>query len=231
MKLSLTYYFLLFMIYSIMGWLLEVICKLNDEKKFINRGFLIGPYCPIYGCGAVLITFLLYRYSFDPLVLFIMTTISCGILEYMTSFVMEKLFKTRWWDYSDVKYNINGRICLNTMLPFGVLGVVVFFIVNPFIKYLLSFISYDILKIVAILLFAMYLIDNIITFFIINKYRDSITNIEKDSTEEIVKIREKFMKKGFLYSRLIKAFPTMKSTKERLVALRNRINRELYKYR
>lgn len=223
--------FLLFIIYSFIGWIMEVIVKFVEKKRFINRGFLIGPLCPIYGYGAILILLLLRPYKRSVILLFFMAILICSFLEYMTSFVMEKLFKTRWWDYSDVKYNINGRICLNTMLPFGVLGVVVFFIVNPFIKYLLSFISYDILKIVAILLFAMYLIDNIITFFIINKYRDSITNIEKDSTEEIVKIREKFMKKGFLYSRLIKAFPTMKSTKERLVALRNRINRELYKYR
>ena len=223
--------FLLFIIYSFIGWIMEVIVKFVEKKRFINRGFLIGPLCPIYGYGAILILLLLLPYKRSVILLFFMAILICSFLEYMTSFVMEKLFKTRWWDYSDVKYNINGRICLNTMLPFGVLGVVVFFIVNPFIKYLLSFISYDILKIVAILLFAMYLIDNIITFFIINKYRDSITNIEKDSTEEIVKIREKFMKKGFLYSRLIKAFPTMKSTKERLVALRNRINRELYKYR
>ena len=223
--------FLLFIIYSFIGWIMEVIVKFVEKKRFINRGFLIGPLCPIYGYGAILILLLLRPYKRSVILLFFMAILICSFLEYMTSFVMEKLFKTRWWDYSNVKYNINGRICLNTMLPFGVLGVVVFFIVNPFIKYLLSFISYDILKIVAILLFAMYLIDNIITFFIINKYRDSITNIEKDSTEEIVKIREKFMKKGFLYSRLIKAFPTMKSTKERLVALRNRINRELYKYR
>lgn len=223
--------FLLFIIYSFIGWIMEVIVKFVEKKRFINRGFLIGPLCPIYGYGAILILLLLRPYKRSVILLFFMAILICSFLEYMTSFVMEKLFKTRWWDYSNVKYNINGRICLNTMLPFGVLGVVVFFIVNPFIKYLLSFISNDVLKIVAILLFAMYLIDNIITFFIINKYRDSITNIEKDSTEEIVKIREKFMKRGFLYRRLIKAFPTMKSTKERLVALRNRINRELYKYR
>ena len=69
MELNLTYYFLLFMIYSIAGWILEVTCKYIDYKRFINRGFLIGPYCPIYGYGAILITFLLYRYESDPIVL------------------------------------------------------------------------------------------------------------------------------------------------------------------
>ena len=70
MKLGIMYYFLLFMIYSIAGWILEVTCKYIDYKRFINRGFLIGPYCPIYGYGAILITFLLYRYESDPIVLF-----------------------------------------------------------------------------------------------------------------------------------------------------------------
>lgn len=67
MNISITQYFLLFIIYSFCGWLLEVTCKLIEYKRFINRGFLIGPYCPIYGWGAVAITFLLYKYSYDPL--------------------------------------------------------------------------------------------------------------------------------------------------------------------
>lgn len=68
------------MIYSVAGWILEVTCKLIEYKRFINRGFLIGPYCPIYGWGAVAITFLLHRYSYDPLILFFMTLLTCSIL-------------------------------------------------------------------------------------------------------------------------------------------------------
>ena len=111
-------YFLLYLIYSIGGWLLEVSCKLVEKKKFINRGFLIGPYCPIYGTGAVIMTILLKKYIDDPITLFIMAMLTCSILEYITSYVMEKLFNARWWDYSTYRFNINGRICLETTIPF-----------------------------------------------------------------------------------------------------------------
>ena len=81
--------FLLFMLYSIMGWLLEVTCKLIEKHKFINRGFLIGPYCPIYGHGAILMILLLIKYQSDPLLLFTMSIVICSILEYFTSYFMK----------------------------------------------------------------------------------------------------------------------------------------------
>ena len=125
-------YFLLFMIYAILGWCMEVTCKLIQYKRFINRGFLIGPYCPIYGYGAILITFLLKKYTNDPIALFFMAIIICGTLEYLTSYFMEKIFKARWWDYSQKKFNINGRVCLNTIIPFGLLGLFIMYVSNPF---------------------------------------------------------------------------------------------------
>ena len=79
---------------------MEVTCKSIEAKKIINRGFMIGPYCPIYGWGALAITILLKRYIDDWIVLLFMSIITCGILEYATSYVMEKLFHARWWDYS-----------------------------------------------------------------------------------------------------------------------------------
>ena len=91
-------YFLLFILYSFLGWCLEVGVKLYDDHRFVNRGFLIGPYCPIYGFGAIFMSLFLNRYLEDPLVLFIMIVVSCSILEYTTSYVLEKVFHTRWWD-------------------------------------------------------------------------------------------------------------------------------------
>ena len=126
-------YFLLFIIYAVAGWIMEVTCKLIQYKRFINRGFLIGPYCPIYGYGALLITFLLGRYKYDALVLFVMAIVVCGTLEYLTSLVMEKMFKARWWDYSQRKFNLNGRVCLGTIIPFGILGLMVTYVTNPFL--------------------------------------------------------------------------------------------------
>ena len=104
--------FLLFLMYSFVGWSLEVIGKLLEKGKFVNRGFLVGPYCPIYGVGSILMIILLNRYINDPPTLFIMSILLFSVLEYSTSYFMEKIFKIRWWDYTRRKFNINGRICL-----------------------------------------------------------------------------------------------------------------------
>lgn len=90
-------YILLFFVTAMLGWVMEVVCKLIQFHRFINRGFLIGPYCPIYGFGSVLITLLLSRYAESPVVVFLMGMIICGTLEYLTSYLMEKLFHARWW--------------------------------------------------------------------------------------------------------------------------------------
>ena len=102
--------FILFIIYSILGWSLEVLLSLYEHKRFINRGFLIGPYCPIYGAGSILLTLLLTNYENNIIILFILSMVICGILEYFVSFILEKIFKLRWWDYTNMKFNINGRI-------------------------------------------------------------------------------------------------------------------------
>ena len=95
MRMLLEHYFLLFFVSAVLGWMMEVTAKLIQFHRFINRGFLIGPYCPIYGVGSVLITALLSRYSKDPVTVFIMAMVVCGTLEYLTSYLMEKLFHAR----------------------------------------------------------------------------------------------------------------------------------------
>ena len=112
-------YIILFFIYSFLGWSIEVFREFQDKNHFVNRGFLIGPICPIYGVGGVLMLLTLGKYKDSPIVLFCMSIIIFSILEYFTSYIMEKLFKARWWDYSNNKYNLNGRICAETMIPFG----------------------------------------------------------------------------------------------------------------
>ena len=155
-------YILLFFIYSIFGWIMEVVCKLIEKKKFINRGFLIGPYCPIYGHGAILITLLLQKYINDPIALFIMGIVICSILEYLTSYFMEKIFHARWWDYSQRKFNINGRICLRTMIPFGLLGLFIMYVSNPFFFDVIEKIPNVTLNIICITLLIIFFINNIV---------------------------------------------------------------------
>ena len=130
-------YIALFFIYSFLGWLMESVSDTIKKKKFVNRGFLIGPYCPIYGAGVLLITILLRKYNEDIWITFFMSLLICGTLEYLTSYVMEKWFKARWWDYSQRKFNLNGRICLETLIPFGLAGTFIIYIANPFfLKYI-----------------------------------------------------------------------------------------------
>ena len=216
MNISITQYFLLFIIYSFCGWLLEVTCKLIEYKRFINRGFLIGPYCPIYGWGAVAITFLLYKYSYDPLILFMMTIVTCAILEYLTSLVMEKLFKARWWDYSAKKYNINGRICLETVVPFGILGCLVMYVLNPITFKYLNMLSNSMLNIISAICFTIFITDNIVSYNVISSFTKTVKTINvgkiKDNTEEITKkVREVLIGKSFFNKRLMEAYPNLQA--------------------
>lgn len=200
-------YFLLFLFYSFLGWILEmVVCSIAD-KKVVNRGFLIGPYCPIYGSGCLLIISLLHKYQDDPFTLFIMAIIVCSLLEYFTSYIMEKLFKARWWDYSDRRFNINGRICLDNLVLFGILGLLIFYVANPFFGGLIDRFNDTVLIIVAIVLFVVFIVDGIISLKVISGFKNVAKSIHKDSTDEITsKVRELLLEKNWLYKRLIKAF-------------------------
>lgn len=208
-------YFLLFMLYAFLGWCLEVICKLVSDHKFINRGFLIGPYCPIYGYGAIIMTLLLKKYLDDPVTLFIMIILTCSILEYFTSYILEKLFATRWWDYSTYKFNINGRICLETMIPFGIFGLLLMYKVTPFFMNIINAIPNIWLITIACILFIIFLIDNIISFKImnniksLNKETQAKKLIKKDDTEKITELVRKQLKtsKRKFHERLFKAYP------------------------
>ncbi len=205
-------WFLLFMIYSFIGWFIEVIDIFLITKKWINRGFLLGPYCPIYGYGSLFIIYFLHSYTDNPLVLFIMTVVICSILEYGTSYVMEKIFKARWWDYSNSKFNINGRICLVNMILFGIGGCLILYIANPFITHILSLIPGQLLTIMAIVLFVIFLTDNLVSFKVILNFKKVATNIRKDSTEEISKkVKAVLSSSSFLGKRLMNAFPDVKA--------------------
>lgn len=205
-------WFLLFMIYSFIGWIIEVIDIFITTKKLVNRGFLIGPYCPIYGYGSLFIIYFLSSYTDSPIVLFVMTIAICSVLEYSTSYLMEKIFKARWWDYSNNKYNINGRICVGNMLLFGIGGCMILYVANPFITHCLSLLPAQILTIMAILLLSIFLIDNLVSFKVILNFKKVATTIRKDSTEEISKrVKAVLSSKSFLSKRLMNAFPNVKA--------------------
>ena len=204
-------YFLLYFIYSIIGWFLEVGLAFYEHKKFVNRGFLIGPYCPIYGVGCLLLTILLSKYINEPGVIFAFSIFICATLEYLTSYLMEKIFKLRWWDYSNMKFNINGRICLETLIPFGIIGVLVVKYISPFLINTVNSINFNILVIINIIILSILITDILISFNVVFNLKNVTRNLNKDSTEEIKKAIYKFIHNNiFMYNRIVKAFPNMK---------------------
>lgn len=206
--------FLFFLFYSFCGWFIEVMGELIANKRFVNRGFLIGPYCPIYGYGTVLITIFLEAYKQNIGIVFGMSVIICGILEYLTSFFMEKIFKARWWDYSDKKFNINGRVCLETLVPFGVGGTLVLCVLNKYVLYVLRIIPSLPLHIIAITLFTLFVVDNIVSSSIISKISAKIGKVSEDSTQLIrAKVKEIMETAPSLFKRVLKAYPQYKPLK------------------
>lgn len=224
-------YFLLFLTYAFLGWCMEVTCKLIQFKRFINRGFLIGPYCPIYGWGALAITLLLQRYTNDIIVLFVMAVIVCSFIEYFTSYFMEKKYHARWWDYSNKKFNINGRICLDTMIPFGILGVFIMYVSNPFFMGIYNDIPEIWLHTISGILFILYIIDNVISARIISSIHIEEEKIA-DNTEEITneiatKIKQLLKQKSWLHRRLVNAYPNFKF--EKLELIKERLEKQKQK--
>ena len=176
-------YILLFFVTAMLGWVMEVVCKLIQFHRFINRGFLIGPYCPIYGFGSVLITLLLSRYAESPLVVFLMGMIICGTLEYLTSYLMEKLFHARWWDYSNFRFNLQGRVCLLGALIFGLGGVGVVLGSQPYVERVTDMIPLPMLHTLVTVLALITIIDLAITvagMLEFERVLDSVSQVVQD---------------------------------------------------
>lgn len=124
---------LCFFIYGFLGWCTEVAFAAAKEQRFVNRGFLNGPICPIYGIGVVAVVLLLMPYKNNLLILYIASTIVVTALEWVTGFILEKLFHSKWWDYSNMPLNLNGYVCLLFSLIWGVACVVIVKWIHPLI--------------------------------------------------------------------------------------------------
>lgn len=161
--MSYSEFFFYFFVYSFLGWFYEsTLCSLVGERRFINRGFLLGPYCPIYGTGAVL-CWLVLKNSTNVFWVFGSSAVLCCSLEYITSFCMEKFFNARWWDYSNMPFQLQGRICLYGGVIFGAGNVAIRFIVQPALMQLIMNIDQGPLFVFALLLFGIMVIDTALT--------------------------------------------------------------------
>ena len=139
---ALVYAYFYLVLYSFLGWICESTYVSIPKGHFVNRGFFYGPYIPIYGFGSLIALYPLLPFQNNPLIIFFLGSFLCSVMEYITSWVMEKLFHMRWWDYSYRKYNINGRVCLLNSTLFGLMLLALVYVVHPFAKHLVTSIPF-----------------------------------------------------------------------------------------
>ena len=183
--------FTYFMIYSILGWMGELVwCSVEQKEIVKNRGFFFGPYCPIYGFGAIIIIYFLTPYKEDLLALFVISMIVCSILEYFTSWILEKLFNTRWWDYSNYKFNLEGRICLLNSTTFGLCAVGLVHFLHPFISGIINVIPYNFHLSLVIIVAVIFAFDFVMTTIGVVKLRKILKSLRHKKAKKL------FFKKG-----------------------------------
>ena len=173
-----------FVIYSFLGWVLESIVRTICEKKIINTGFLIGPFCPIYGFGAIIMLLFLDIFKNNIFLLFFISVIALTLWEYIVGVLLEKFFSTKYWDYSNHKFNYKGRICLTNSIAWGVLGVLFINYIHPFIIQTLSYVEFMYVAIIASVIVLILLIDAIISIIKVKNIKSTLEKIE-DINEQI----------------------------------------------
>lgn len=204
-------HFLFMIVISIIGWMMEVICKSIEYGRYINRGFLIGPWCPIYGVGAVLMVHRLSDYAESPIAVFLLGMTLCGILEYLTSYLLERIFHARWWDYSHKCFNLNGRICANTLIPFGLLGLLLIYVLKPFLFALFDGLPSLALNLLFYFTLALFAADVIISCNVLGIIRKHASSTGADDTEMLTKaVREELGRRNLLARRTLRAYPGLK---------------------
>ena len=182
MIITLEHYFLWFLFYSFVGWMYESILVSCQQHRLVNRGFLNGPLCPIYGTGAILGVAILGNVH-NPIISFLISMVGATILEYTTSWVMEQLFHARWWDYSNFRFNLQGRVCLLGALIFGLGGVGVVLGSQPYVERVTDKIPLPMLHTLVTLLALITIIDLAVTvagMLEFERVLDSVSQVVQD---------------------------------------------------
>ena len=188
-------WFLYFVIYSIIGWIFETIYVSLRLKKFTPRGFLFGPYCPIYGIGAVLSAAICIALDLHWYGGFIAILIASSLLELFASYILEKIFKVRWWDYERYKFNLNGRIALIPSLGLAIVGTIAIYGLMAFLMMMTEGMSILSLLVIDIIAAVIMLTDFIVTIFPLVKVKNIFDRDNVDRTAEIRKYKVKYYKK------------------------------------
>ena len=206
-------YIIYFMIYACLGWLCEVVYCSIINKKFINRGFLILPICPIYGFGGLFVILLLNwlkQYTLGFLYIGLLGCVITTIVEYLTSYIMEKIFKMRWWDYSNKKYNINGRVCLLNSILFMILSLVIIYVIHPIINIYVSSLNSSWIYVIGSISFVCVICDTIYSSI---QVTDFVNKIEDIISNKVFDFKERYHKFEYKLKKFINRFPTMKLNK------------------
>lgn len=180
-------YFLLFMLYAHLGWWLEVIIFYFQTHTFVNRGFLMGPYCSIYGFGCLFITILFGKYRDKPVKLFFLSAIWCSVIEYVVGYAMEIIFGGRWWQYTDANIlNINGRVWIVTTILFGVLATILITKIEPLLFKFIEKIPKKFINTVALTIAVIYILDTATTSSFVVGARDKIELINNNDCTNVI---------------------------------------------
>ena len=188
---AIIYLIAFFFIYSFLGWVLESVTKTISQKKLVNSGFLYGPFCPIYGLGAVWMILILKSFEGNYITIFILSFIIFTIWEYFVGWLLEKVFHTKYWDYSYYKFQIKGRVCLVNSLTWGFLGVAFTELIHPVVTYIISLLPSQIISVAVPILIIYLIIDFVVTSIKIKNIKikiykfNEITNNLKEKIEEL----------------------------------------------
>lgn len=184
-------YFLYFIIYSFLGWIYETFYCTIHEKAWENRGFLYGPCIPLYGVGATLAQILFMDLPIKGLddpsftTIFIGCAVGSFFLEYGTSYILEKRFHARWWDYSDLPLNINGRVCLIFTLCFGFAGVLVTQIIIPPIVEIISYFPTVLIELLALIFMFIFGMDMALTISALTTFAKEFERINEQINNQM----------------------------------------------
>lgn len=169
-----------YIIYSFLGWCVEVGYAYKHQRKFVNRGFLHGPLCPIYGAAVLSVVLTLSNFHYNLFIMLIIATLMTSFIEYFTGFILEKLFKTKYWDYTEDPLNLHGRICLSFSIMWGIVSLLIVRIVHPIVMSAVSIVPEGIRIEFSILIFILLLIDFISTLNSLINFKEFIYGIQLD---------------------------------------------------
>lgn len=222
--MSIYYSILYFFVYGFLGWCTEVIFAAFKQHRFVNRGFLNGPICPIYGVGVTLVIACLEAFQSNLLLLYISSVILVTVLEGVTGWAMDKLFHNKWWDYSKLPFNIGGYVCLLFSLIWGVACVFIVYFVHPLIHQVLSLIPHTAgIALIAILGIAL-LSDMIVTTSAIVKFNQYL-ELLKHITDELHAISNQIGAE--LYQNVMHVLDMQESSRQKLDDVKLEVSEEI----